>query len=138
MRVQTDIRPSEFSIEVIGDVARLHFCENIRENDNGAEFRYSYDEYSLEVREREGLEESVKNSIEAWSALARRLEEETLARRIREKRQRLLEASDWTQSTDSPLDELRRKAWADYRTALRNIPEQEDFPYEVIFPQKPE
>ncbi len=30
------------------------------------------------------------------------------------------------------------KAWSEYREALRDIPEQEGFPYDVEFPKKPE
>ncbi|MBQ7383644.1 MAG: phage tail assembly chaperone [Clostridia bacterium] len=138
MRAEANIIPSEFYIEVVGDIARLHFCENVRENGDDEELKYLYDEYVLEVRAREGLEESVRKSRAAWSALARRLEEEALARRIREKRQKLLDSSDWTQGADSPLDTERRRVWAEYRRALRDITEQVDFPYEVIFPTKPE
>ena len=138
MRAETNVIPSDFYVELVGDVARLHFCENVRENEEGAELKYSYDEYVLEVRVREGLEESVRKSRDAWCALACRLEQEALARRIREKRQSLLDASDWTQGADSPLDDGRRKLWADYRRKLRDITEQNGFPYEVTFPKKPE
>ncbi|WP_245656614.1 tail fiber assembly protein [Novosphingobium naphthalenivorans] len=39
----------------------------------------------------------------------------------RRQRDALLAATDWTQMPDSPLDALTRKAWADYRHALRDL-----------------
>ena len=39
----------------------------------------------------------------------------------RRQRDRLLSDSDWTQLPDSPLDAVTRKAWADYRQALRDL-----------------
>lgn len=41
---------------------------------------------------------------------------------LRDKRDRLLAACDWTQVPDSPLDQATKTAWAAYRTALRNLP----------------
>lgn len=37
-------------------------------------------------------------------------------------RETFLKNSDWTQASDSPLDELTKQAWATYRAALRSIP----------------
>lgn len=36
-----------------------------------------------------------------------------------------LSASDWTQLADAPLDSDQKAAWAVYRQALRDLPEQE-------------
>ena len=46
-----------------------------------------------------------------------------------------LKASDWTQVLDAPVDQ---EAWATYRQALRDIPDQEGFPEDVTWPTKPE
>lgn len=54
---------------------------------------------------------------------------------VRTKRDGLLVASDWTQVADAPVDQL---AWATYRQALRDIPQQDGFPENVIWPSKPE
>jgi hypothetical protein len=37
-------------------------------------------------------------------------------------RDRLLELTDWTQMSDSPLTATARAAWATYRQALRDLP----------------
>lgn len=53
---------------------------------------------------------------------------------VRAERNRLLTECDWTQLADVP--ELAIK-WMTYRQALRDIPQQEGFPENVIWPEKP-
>lgn len=55
------------------------------------------------------------------------------AAQMRSQRDRLLADSDWTQVLDAPVD---RTAWATYRQALRDLPNQEGFP-NVAFPNDP-
>jgi Phage tail assembly chaperone protein len=55
---------------------------------------------------------------------------------VRNRRNDMLAACDWTQLPDSPLDNVQRNAWADYRQALRDITTQTD-PFNVIFPEAP-
>tara|TARA_Y100000004_G_C8820550_1_gene371732 strand:+ start:304 stop:780 length:477 start_codon:yes stop_codon:yes gene_type:complete len=57
---------------------------------------------------------------------------------IRSNRNRLLLESDWTQFNDSPLDKQSKTAWLHYRQELRDITSQNKFPYEVIWPKKPQ
>jgi hypothetical protein len=54
---------------------------------------------------------------------------------VRGYRDELLSESDWTQVADAPVD---KAAWAAYRQALRDIPQQAGFPYSVNWPSKPE
>jgi hypothetical protein len=54
---------------------------------------------------------------------------------VRSKRDGLLAESDWTQVADAPVDQA---AWATYRQALRDVPSQADFPYNVTWPTEPE
>ena len=54
---------------------------------------------------------------------------------IRQQRNQLLKASDWTQVADAPVD---KQAWATYRQALRDITEQAGFPNNVVFPTPPQ
>jgi len=56
------------------------------------------------------------------------------AEEVRAERDRLLAASDWTQVLDAPVDQA---AWAAYRQALRDVPQQEGFPHDVAWPVKP-
>lgn len=49
------------------------------------------------------------------------------------KRKRLLAASDWMASPDRTMTEAQRA----YRQALRDIPEQEGYPNNVVWPTEP-
>ena len=53
---------------------------------------------------------------------------------VRSERDKLLAATDWTQVADAPVDQA---AYAEYRQALRDVPEQAGFPIDVDWPQKP-
>jgi len=41
---------------------------------------------------------------------------------MRERRNNLLKACDWTQGEDSPLTDSKKAEWATYRQALRDVP----------------
>ena len=43
---------------------------------------------------------------------------------FRAKRDRLLQASDWTQMPDSPLSDSKKAEWASYRQTLRDLPQK--------------
>ena len=47
---------------------------------------------------------------------------EFLWEEVREKRDRRLSASDWTQMPDCPLSDSKKAEWASYRQALRELP----------------
>jgi hypothetical protein len=53
---------------------------------------------------------------------------------VRQQRNELLSACDWTQLPDSPAD---HEAWATYRQELRDVTEQAGFPWEVQWPETP-
>ena len=57
------------------------------------------------------------------------------AKNMRDQRNQKLSDSDWTQLADSPEN---KAAWATYRQALRDIPTQAGFPWEVQWPTQPE
>jgi hypothetical protein len=57
-----------------------------------------------------------------------------MAAQIRGQRDMLLAQSDWTQTPDAPVDQA---AWATYRQALRDIPQQPGFPDNVTWPTAP-
>lgn len=67
-----------------------------------------------------------------WAITA--FDRELVVTNIRQKRNRLLQESDWTQLSDSPVDKAK---WAEYRQALRNLSQQQGYPYSVIWPTKP-
>ena len=56
---------------------------------------------------------------------------------IRRERDSILAASDWTQVADAPFTASEKQAWADYRQALRDVPQDFDSPDDVIWPEAP-
>jgi hypothetical protein len=54
---------------------------------------------------------------------------------LRQQRNELLSESDWTQTLDAPVN---RQAWAEYRQKLRDITKVRGFPFNVVFPTKPQ
>ena len=55
---------------------------------------------------------------------------------VKATRNQLLAESDWTQIPDVPL--TNKQDWAVYRQALRDIPEQSGYPFNINWPVKPE
>lgn len=59
---------------------------------------------------------------------------EQQANEVRADRNRRLADTDWTQLADAPVNQAE---WATYRQALRDVPEQAGFPWDVIWPIEP-
>ena len=55
--------------------------------------------------------------------------------RVRAERNARLTACDWTQGKDIP--DSVSTPWAAYRQALRDVPQQEGFPWNVTWPEMP-
>lgn len=60
---------------------------------------------------------------------------EEAAEAAREYRNKLLDDSDNMMVSDRP--NVNTEAWAAYRQALRDVPEQEGFPLSIVWPEKP-
>ena len=76
-------------------------------------------------------EEAEWDAMESsWAAGAN----DRAAAEIRTERDAKLTESDWTQVVDAPVDQV---AWATYRQALRDIPEQAGFPNTINWPTEP-
>lgn len=71
------------------------------------------------VKNEEGKVEQLWNVVEITP-------EEKYNRWIERRRHSLLYMSDWTQLPDSPLSDADKLAWADYRQALRDLPQNTD------------
>jgi len=56
------------------------------------------------------------------------------ANALRNSRNEKLKQSDWTQVDDAPVN---KTAWAAYRQALRDIPNQAGFPWTITWPVTP-
>ena len=59
---------------------------------------------------------------------------------IREKRDKLLSESDWSQGVDSPLSAEKKTEWITYREKLRNLPSEQSSKtkyLDIVWPTKP-
>lgn len=82
-------------------------------------------------------EEIVGDERDALLAQAEQAAAEHAVSVLRSERNARLAASDWTGLTDAPLTEAKRKAWAKYRQALRDLPDATSDPNEVVWPEPP-
>ena len=161
MKTESNVRPSALVVEEHGDAAEVIFRENIteetREQDGETTVVYTYDEYRLIVPNREGLLEAVAAAKAQWLEAATKEEYDALAAEVRAKRDALLVESDARMCLDRMgltvpsgatftawlaflrgIGNVLSSAWVKYRQALRDITEQEGFPYDVEFPKPPE
>ena len=74
--------------------------------------------------------------VQQWDVLELPLEKAEA--NVRGKRSSLLAQSDWVVPFYLEKGQPVPQEWQDYRQALRDIPQQEGFPYAVIWPTKPE
>lgn len=56
---------------------------------------------------------------------------------VRETRNQLLTACDWTQLADADLTTEQKQLWLDYRNLLRTIPQRYATPVEIVWPVPP-
>jgi len=78
-----------------------------------------------------------KLSEQRWVSLAEQETNKILSSEVRQKRNELLAGTDWTQVSDSPLNETKKNLWSAYRQQLRDITNQPGFPGSVTWPDLP-
>ena len=128
-----------FKIENIRDgKCTVLFFDNIEETeDEEGNTVYQYDLYVLDkVNYRVNLQETIENNYDEWLNMAIDYDFNTFAKEIRAKRDKLLNETDWTQMKDTALSEQKQEQYRVYRQALRDVPEQEGFPYDVVWPKE--
>lgn len=120
---------------------------------------YSYDIYSIEVAYRENLAERIETNIEKWLSYVKEKDYNEVAAEIRTKRNELLAETDKEMCIDRlglkfPTDlsmtniisslkdffdglaNISKSNIAKYRQELRDITNQEGFPYNIVWPTK--
>lgn len=76
-------------------------------------------------------------AYQAWLRVQQNVSNEVALTALREQRDQLLSKSDWTQVADSPLSGSAKTAWATYRQALRDLPENTVDPKSPSWPTPP-
>lgn len=108
--------------------------EEIEQEDEERTVQYSYDLYKVSVPYREGLQDEIESKYNTWLEFAKDCDYEIEAAKIRQLRDKILADTDWTQMKDTSLSEEKQRKYQVYRQLLRDVPEQEGFPYDVEFP----
>lgn len=113
------------------------FCAYFTQ-ENGSQQRFD-----LEPTE-ENYAVFVKPFVDQWQAKNDEMEaekaeqsDEIAAAAVREKRDQLIAETDFLMMPDYPLSSEGRQAVQAYRQALRDVPQQEGFPFGVHWPEKP-
>ena len=136
MKVNGSISPSPLLFEHrFGGTAEMRFRENISQNNDGG---FTYDEYVITIPDRDGLEKIVQDNLPVWLAYAKQQETDNQAQAVRDKRDKLLADTDWTQTDDAPLSSEDKESVRKYRQALRDITAQSGFPQKIVWPEKPQ
>lgn len=99
--------------------------------------KYVYEMHEGRMPWYEGCAEYVNDNYDALITIYESVEKNNLAKAARDKRDKLLEACDYLMALDYPLSTAAREQWREYRQALRDIPQQEGFPDNIEWPQKP-
>ena len=141
MRTESATMPqSPYEIELHGEFASVLLYENVEAiagQDESETERFAYDFYRIDgLRNRPSLIDLIDRNLDEWLNLAKETEYGKLASFIRDERNIMLAETDWTQVTDAPLTKAKVKAYKEYRQALRDIPQQDGFPYEVEWPKE--
>ena len=93
------------------------------------------------VRPDDNLFTSVENPDGSYTSTPRTAEDLTArqvaantekAKSVRATRDTMIAATDWTQCAD--ISQATKDKWAPYRKALRDVPQQAGFPFDVIWP----
>lgn len=162
MKIESATRQPKYLLEPLGmgDVrVTLYANETPVEREDGT--HYEYDRYVMHTRERPGLGQYISGNLDAWIAAYEEAEIAEVAAAARAARNKLLEECDAVMALDrlglnipekitattlldtvksvfAALREASGGSWAKYRQALRDIPKQPGFPYEIEWPSKPE
>lgn len=136
MKTESTTRQPQYVIEPLefGRVrVTLYANETPVEREDGTHF--IYDKYSADTPDRPALGQYISAHFDEWVNNYRATEISELASAVRAERDTKLAKCDWTQAADAPLTDDARVAWQEYRQALRNVPQQVNFPYNVEWPK---
>jgi len=94
--------------------------------------------YMIRTRYSDALATRIEQDYEIWFAAAQAQFEAVAASEVRAERDRRLAACDYRALPDYRQPDDEREAWTAYRQALRDVPEQVGFPYDVRWPEPPD
>ena len=164
MRIKTELseRPPVFTVNREGDRAVIIFYTDIKEiQREDGETAWEAVSWTLETSWQDDIEARIGADVSSWLTLAQNEAIKIAAAEVRAKRDLLLVASDAMTQLDrlgmdvpdkvtattmlSVFKEILTALWnitkgsiGQYRQALRDLPEQPGFPFDIDWPNKPE
>ena len=136
--VQTSEKMARFEVEkdAHGDLIRLYEDEREIPPQEGPDGQrrpggYSYTTYEARIALPDGAPDSAPD---LWAQQIKDADRQAAASAARKERDRLLLACDWAVLPDAQTE---RTSWETYRQALRDVPEQAEFPYTIDWPERP-
>lgn len=159
MRIKTELseRPPEFTVAREGQKAVIIFYTDVQEvQREGGETAFEAVSWTLETSWQDDIATRIGENLASWVAKAQADAFKEAAAEVRAKRDNLLAASDSLMALDrlgltvptgttftawlsffKKLGEALLSAVPVYRQALRDIPEQSGFPFEIDWPEEP-
>ena len=158
MKTESKVRQPRYLIEMI-EIGRVRVTfyanELLADGDEGA--YYQYDKYTMDMLDRPAIEKYISENLDALISMCVEKEFANAAAEARNTRNQLLQESDASMSIDrigigsidtedsaNAIEETLLKLqaassgeWAQYRKALRDIPQQPGFPFDIKWPEKP-
>lgn len=104
---------------------------------DGTEQQYEYETYSERRLWIPDLDEYIANHFDNIFDKMEQHANDKKADEARAKRDKMLESCDYLMALDYPISADAREQWRAYRQALRDIPQQEGFPDNIVWPEKP-
>ena len=147
MRVSSVAMPeSPFQILHDGEACTVEFYDNVQASEavdgvTGQKIpSWDFDKYALPASFSPSLAAEIEADYTTWLQKAKDAEAAAEAQKVRDYRDNLLDTCDtvycnaerWAAMTDE-----QRQAWAAYKQELRDVPEQDGFPYVVNWPTMP-
>jgi len=137
---------SPFDITNNGDGYSVIFYKNVKELKDidgmtGNEITmWEYDTYTLPVINSSNLYASIESNLDEWLQKAKDYEFDIESAKIRAYRDKLLNDCDTGYCTSDKWEVMsgfQHLEWNNYKQLLRDIPQQQNFPYNVVFPKLP-
>lgn len=163
MKTESDTRQPKYLLEPLDfGMVRVTLYANETPVDRDGSKHYLYDKYTVDILDRPSLGQYISGMLDAWIASCEESEMQVVAAEARKARDKLLAETDYLMAIDrisltiptitasttaqacaalktlcGSLQAACSGEWAEYRQALRDIPLQPGFPWEISWPKKP-
>ena len=137
MRTKTELseRPPEFTVAREGTKAVIIFYTDVVEEEREESVAYSAISWMIERTWTPGLEDRIREYYAQWLSVAQSECRAKAAAIVRDVRDKEIAKTDYLLCADYPISEEDRRVVSAYRQALRDIPEQPGFPFDVEWPR---